>query len=431
MIDVRSVERGRSLRSRAALLAAIVAVALVGLVVTTWIARHFGSPGWTGVVMVAVLVVAIGGIVVASGTGSEGWTWLGTVGLAVVALGSGLGRPGDDEVFLGNDQGGGDVVARLDTWWPVVAIGLVLLLAALGWMSVRVIGGRFEQGAALGSLLGLALGVVALAVVTREVVVGQWVEGRPIRRRRRVPERPNPSLPGGADGSGVEALWLSAAADEAAAVVAFGDLGLRLARVGAPRALIQRCQVAAGDEIRHARTCAAFARRHPPDDRAHDGRPEPTPADVEGARRSSRRAELVRLAVESFVDGVMGEGFAARRLDAGSVTVATSAGAAALRVMATEERRHAALGADVVRWCTSQHPFLVVAALRAAARRLPAEVAAPSGYGSIAPDELADAGLVDPATARALWSEERQRAVAWLDDLVDAGSARGTEPVAA
>lgn len=427
MIDVRSMERGRSDRSRVELLAAIVVVALVALLFVTWMASYTLTPERAVPWIAAVLVLAVGGIVACSRTWSAGPTWLGAVGLALVAVGSGLGRPGDD-VYRGIQEGRGDVVARLDTWWPVVVVGLASLVAAVVWVVVTYV--HRSQQAAVASLVVLALGVMLIALVNREVVTAEWVEGRPIRRRRRVPARPDLS-DAGAGGSGVGALWLSAAADEAAAVVAFRDLGLRLARVGAPTALVQRCQVAAGDEVRHARTCAAFARRHSTDARARDGRPEPIAADLDGARRSSRRAELVRLAVESFVDGVVGEGFAARRLDAGSVTVATSAGAAALRVMATEERRHAALGADVVRWCTSQHPVLAVAALQAAARRLPDEVAAPAGYDSIAPHELADAGLVDPATARALWSEQRHRARAWLDDLVVASPARGPETVAA
>ena len=55
------------------------------------------------------------------------------------------------------------------------------------------------------------------------------------------------------------------------------------------------------------------------------------------------------------MDGVLGEGFASARLDAGAAT-STGSPAAALRRMGLEERGHAELGSDIVRWCLGEHP---------------------------------------------------------------------------
>ena len=56
--------------------------------------------------------------------------------------------------------------------------------------------------------------------------------------------------------------WLAAARAEHASVPAFHHLGSQLAAAGAPVTLVNRCEAAAADEIRHARRCFALARAY-------------------------------------------------------------------------------------------------------------------------------------------------------------------------
>jgi hypothetical protein len=125
---------------------------------------------------------------------------------------------------------------------------------------------------------------------------------------------------------------------------------------------------------------------------------------------------VLRLAQESFVDGVVGEGFAARRLEAGSTTVVDGHGPL-LRSMAVEEHAHAALGADIVAWARQRHPNLVRGALLRAARQLPVRTEVPPNHRGFTSAELRRVGMVDEHTANELWREQRRAALVWLDDL--------------
>jgi len=302
-----------------------------------------------------------------------------------------------------------------------------ILMAADIWSIFANRTGDMRRSFASGSLLAVSLGWVTVSLLMREAVVTTWIAGRPIRRGRAGPAR---TAITGTDIS-VGKLWLHAAADEAAAVTAFFDLAVRLDRVGAPEALIKRSRAAATEEERHVRVCERIAvslELHPaPGGEVSLPHPiAPAPEVVCGrhpARRPfGRSAELVRLAVESFLDGVVGEGFAAQRLFAGSETMADHHNRGLLRSIAREEKQHAALGEDIVAWAFNEHPLLVGAALSAAARRLPDGMELPAAYREFCGSELRNAGLVDAIRARKLWSLQRTAAVDWLGQLLQ-GSA--------
>jgi hypothetical protein len=249
-----------------------------------------------------------------------------------------------------------------------------------------------------------------------DVVVGQWIEGRPRRHRGRL-VRATAARPAGPVGE----VWAGAARDEAAAVVAFTELAARLERVGAPADLAVRSRSAAADEVRHARRCRRLATLHgatptPATELGGVSAPRGARIPPSSARVTRRTVEIVRLAVESYVDGVVGEATAAARLERGAATA--PALAPTLRAIARDERAHAALGADIVRWCAAERPALVRLAVRAAAGRLPVTSGLPAAHARHADPVLRRAGLVDRPGSATLWAEQRDAARQALDDLV-------------
>lgn len=405
---------GPAMRTPVAWTAAAVAGALVALAAVAFLHRldasdHGFGPGLAAL---AVAVVAALALLASSGLRHVG-PWVAAAGVAVTLAGSGVGRWSDRQTLTGGG-GGGDIVARAQVTWPLVALGLALAVAGLGLAAARSAGVR--PVAASAGLLADALGLAVLAVVMGEVVVGGWIEGRPRRRRGRLVATPS------AAAGPVGELWAKAARDEAAAVDAFTDLAVRLAAVGAPPDLVARSRDAAADEVRHARACHRLAVRH--------GAPAPSSSPEGWATRHHlrpRRVELVRLAVESCVDGVVGEGLAAGRMERAARHAPDLA--PTLTAIARDERAHAALGADVIAWCASQ-ARIVRPAVRAAARRLPLDGALPSAHAAHDDAVLRSAGLVDRAGAAAVWRDERATAVATLDGLLARGQARGFGPAA-
>ncbi len=389
----------------------------------TWSGYHL--PRWCAPVFALATAGAVVAIATLTRTRRAGHLRLAALGVVVVALGSGIGRA-RVEVHLG--AGGGDLVARLDARWVVVALGLVLAVGSAVHARRAHLGGT---ATILSSsyLAAVALGYAVVTVAMRDVVTGTWISGRPLRSRVHRAAREGAETKDPWAG----ALWRAAAADEAEAVLAFSDLAERLTRVGAPTVLIHRCRQAAREERRHAATCTWLA--------SHFGSPSapnetldqttgPTSRPASPARRSrSRRMEVIRLATESFIDGVAGEGFAAGRLEAGAATVAGGQGPR-LGSMAREERSHAALGGDIVRWALQEHPGLVSGALRGASRRLPACVDLPAAYqgrpsGGPSPGRLHRR----PDSARQVWTRERAGAHRWLAETLRSELARsGSSP---
>lgn len=411
---------------RAAVWLGLPAAAAAAVGVAVWIAgidqqrwRGDPLPIWTAPVSALATAGAVVAIAALTRTRRNGHVRVAALGVLLVGLGSGIGRA-RVEVHLG--AGGGDLVERLDTRWVVMALGLALALGS----AVRTRRAPVRRTATILSTSYLAAVAVGYAVVTvamRDVVTGTWISGRPLRSRGHRAAREGANTKDPCAG----ALWRAAAADEAEAVLAFSDLAERLARVGAPPELIRRCQQAAREEQRHAATCAWLASHlgspsTPTAEVDHDG---PAPPPVPARRGRWRRIEMVRLATESFIDGVAGEGYAAGRLEAGAATVAGGQGPR-LRSMAREERSHAGLGGDIAQWAMNQHPGLVSGALRGAARRLPAHVDLPAAYQGLPSEELHRIGFTDAPTAAQVWTRERGAAHRWLAEALRSESTRST-----
>ncbi len=187
-----------------------------------------------------------------------------------------------------------------------------------------------------------------------------WTKGRPLRGRGR--RRPPKQAARGACSTPAQTAavhWRDMAGEEYESIAAFSELALDLLAAGAPLDLVARCHGAALDEARHAEACVNVAR-------SLDG--QDTLLGIAGLGATRRRprwrgALLVRLAVESYVDGWVGEASSARVLGQVARETRDTGVVEVLRVLAAEEMGHARLGEDVVRWCRSIGGPLVERAL--------------------------------------------------------------------
>jgi hypothetical protein len=136
-------------------------------------------------------------------------------------------------------------------------------------------------------------------------------------------------------------LWLEDARLEHSAVSAFLTLAGELAALGAPPSLVRRAIDAARDETAHTRLCLEAARRHtglawtlPP------FRPAEAP-----------RHSIDALVRESWEDGCLGEGIAARSAGEGAAYCRDGWTRSTLETIARDESRHADLAWRVLEWC--------------------------------------------------------------------------------
>jgi hypothetical protein len=205
--------------------------------------------------------------------------------------------------------------------------------------------------------------------------------------------------------------WERDAQLECASILAFLQLAEQLAVLDAPPALVARALDGARDEIRHTQLCATLASRH------LRQRVQPTLPHVEARRCKYGRAALVRLATESWLDGCVAEGIAARHATL-AAELATDADARRVQQhIAVDEARHAELGWATLTWALERGGDEVRAAVCALRAVAPHEVS-PTGLHDDVPDDLARYGRLNMHTvntlARQHLDESRQR----LDRLV-------------
>lgn len=203
-------------------------------------------------------------------------------------------------------------------------------------------------------------------------------------------------------------VWTHRACLEWASVPAFCEVAAQLRACHAPADLVARARDAATDELRHAVLSAGLAR-----DLAGTEAISLDPAAADRRAPAVGRGGLVRLAVESFVDGCVSESAAA----ALAADEAAGAGDLAVgrlqRAIAADEARHAELAWAIVEWAAATDPQGVRPALQAAmsaglgdphARREPDSLAR-SALASLAPF-----GILDARHAGEVHLREGQRA---------------------
>jgi hypothetical protein len=183
------------------------------------------------------------------------------------------------------------------------------------------------------------------------------------------------------------AAWLADAQAEHASIASFSRLSLHLLAVGAPPDLIADAQLAASDEIEHAKLCFGLASRY-------TGRSlGPGPLSMEGAVAN---VSLTDLAAATVREGCVGETMSAvlageRRERARDAEVR-----AALERIAADETRHAELAWRTVAWAIARGGDAVRESVRLAFEAAVAPYLAyrSVGEGDDTHDELTDHGLL-------------------------------------
>jgi hypothetical protein len=136
-------------------------------------------------------------------------------------------------------------------------------------------------------------------------------------------------------------FFAASAEAEAASIDGFEILAAELSAHGAPRSLLRACRRAASDERRHASVMTGFAA-------TYGARPRPTPV----ARGPVRSLEAV--ARENAVVGCVVETFAALVAQWQAEHATDEGIAEAMKTIARDEARHAALAWRVHEWLGAQ-----------------------------------------------------------------------------
>jgi hypothetical protein len=205
----------------------------------------------------------------------------------------------------------------------------------------------------------------------------------------------------------VASMWLAAARTEHASIAAFERLARQLAHHDAPAALVARCRAAAGDEVRHARSCFALASAFAA---------TPLAAHASASIDLDERVDLVTIARESIVDGCLGEGLAADVAAHGATRATDPAIQTTLAMIAADESRHAELAWDIVAWCAAAGGAVVRGAITDALTRLDAPVSTWTHAAPPARHGFVGAAIVAELAAR------RRRSVIERARALDAGA---------
>jgi hypothetical protein len=203
----------------------------------------------------------------------------------------------------------------------------------------------------------------------------------------------------------VAEAWLADARMEHSSIASFARAGVELRAVDAPLGLIEGCARAAVDEGRHARICFGLAAAY--GGPALEPRAMPTLA--------ARPGGLIAVAIDTFIEGCVGETVAAACLRRAAREADDPALAVALARMADDEGDHAALAWQTLAWALERGGAPVRAAVLAVAGRLsPTHASEPDpepqpgfsrGHGRLTPSAQARlrreawAGVITPLLA--------------------------------
>lgn len=186
------------------------------------------------------------------------------------------------------------------------------------------------------------------------------------------------------DGEPIAAQLASAAWLEAAAVFAFRRLARELRAHGAPARLVRAARRCARDEIRHARIMTALAKKHG--------------AVVPRAPRAPREIrDLESIARENGIEGCVSETYGAAVAAWQAESASDPDVARAMRAIAPDELRHAALGWAVQTWIERRLDAGARARVRAARDQAAREIVAKAS-------ETAQERAIARSVAGALWA---------------------------
>jgi len=167
------------------------------------------------------------------------------------------------------------------------------------------------------------------------------------------------------DSTSIEKLWLHKAQAEWMSVPAFTQLANDLKHVGAPAQLVSKTLTAKDDEIRHAILAGGIA-----------SMASGKPLEIQEAKPRYRTPAkgtdgLIRLAIESWLDGCLHEGLAAQEVKVQAEQAKEEKVREALSQIASDESEHHELAWEIMGWAVQQKPKEVKEALRAVLETLP------------------------------------------------------------
>jgi hypothetical protein len=170
---------------------------------------------------------------------------------------------------------------------------------------------------------------------------------------------------------------------------------------------VRRALAAADDELRHAVGTARASL-------CYGGAPIELGRVSDRTRAPARgKAALVRLAVESFVDGCLGEGRAAEAARRESEAASLDKLRGLQSMIAVDESRHAELAWEVLEWTVAAGGDDVRHALHAVRDASPAEAS-----GSDIPVDLSGNGLLSRSRHDAIGEVVREHALPRLDAVL-------------
>lgn len=225
------------------------------------------------------------------------------------------------------------------------AIQKLIWYFSFGWIVFvgAVIFGIFGMFAGLGAAWGRPLRIRG-KIVHGELELGtHWIKG----------ELPNAVMLDQSTKNALEALWLHDAKKEHASVPAFSRLSWNLTALGAPPNLLRWIHNAAIEEIEHAQKCLALASGF--GDRSHTFGDFPI---LLSDKNDMKENPYFHIGRETFLDGCLLEEFNADVALMGAKICRDSASQKVLQQIAAEERSHAALSWEILKFLLSKSPEL-------------------------------------------------------------------------
>lgn len=336
-----------------------------------------GASLLAGIAVLALLWLAISNRVEASMV--LGAMAMGVLQIVLGLIGFGVGRRG---------------VERAKALALPVALAQATSLRT--WSILSLVIGLFGF---LGGFVGFAL--LILVNMGGAMLGGAW--GRPLRvgsktvgatlgRGDRWADGPRPFVSGMDEPTryALGVMWLHDATKEHGSVPAFAQLTWQLAALGAPAHLLVRCQTSALQEIDHAKRCFAAAETYL-DCEIAVGPIDALAPRLPGMGSAARLAR--RVARQTLEDGCFVEDLNADFAERAHALATDPAMRSLAACIAREEREHADLAWDILRWCLRAQPG-VVAHVRRHRDRLPRSIEIPYDITAVETIQQADAGVL-------------------------------------
>lgn len=200
---------------------------------------------------------------------------------------------------------------------------------------------------------------------------------------------------------------------EHASVPAFLQLASELAQLHAPSMLVARALDAARDELHHTALCTQIAARH------LEVCARPSLPELAQRAPIASRESLVRLAIESWLDGCVNEGRAAAHAARAAELASDPEVQAVQRTIARDEHRHAELAWSILDWSIARGGEEAHAAVRAL--RDHGSSAVSDASFQPARDGLEAHGVLGASATHALAAEHFEASQRRLDRLLSVG----------